>query len=217
MSAPDNFFYSHDFGFFNSEPFTHTGVLATYGASDRLEVYAGWTLGWDTGFDRYRDGSSFLGGFSYDLTDCVNFTYITTFGDFGWRGEGYNHSLVLDVTLTEKLNYVVQSDHIATDGTWNVETDEFFKGIANDDINLNQYLLYSLNDCWGFGARVEWWQRDGNSIYEATAGVNWKPHTNFVLRPEVRYQWGDEEIFRSFGIEDDIPVWIFGVDGVVTY
>ena len=216
IAAPNNFFFSHDFGFNNSEPFTHTGFLAKYGASDRLEVYGGWTLGWDAGFDRYRDGSSFLGGFSYDLTDNVNFTYITTFGNFGWRGEGYNHSLVFDVTLTENLNYVLQSDLVATDGTWDVEADVFAKGVANDDININQYLLYSLNDCWGVGARGEWWKRDGHSLYEVTAGVNWKPHTNFVMRPEIRYQWGHEGTFEKFDVFEG-KQWIFGIDAIVTY
>ena len=30
VTAPDNFFYSHAYTMYNSEPFTHTGVLATY-------------------------------------------------------------------------------------------------------------------------------------------------------------------------------------------
>ena len=33
VTAPDNFFYSHALTMFNSEPFTHTGVLATFGVS----------------------------------------------------------------------------------------------------------------------------------------------------------------------------------------
>ena len=68
VTAPDNFFYSHAYTMFNSEPFTHTGVLATYSGMENVELYGGWTLGWDTGFDQYTQngtsGSSFLGGFS---------------------------------------------------------------------------------------------------------------------------------------------------------
>ncbi len=47
---------------FNSEPFTHTGVLGTYTGNDDVTLYGGWTLGWDTGFDQFDGGSNFLGG-----------------------------------------------------------------------------------------------------------------------------------------------------------
>ena len=64
--VPDvgNFFYSHSYTMFNSEPFTHTGILGAYSANDCTTVYAGWTLGWDTGFDQYDGGSNWLGGIS---------------------------------------------------------------------------------------------------------------------------------------------------------
>ena len=36
IPATGNFFYSHSYTMFNSEPFTHTGVLSTYKASDTM-------------------------------------------------------------------------------------------------------------------------------------------------------------------------------------
>lgn len=136
VTSPDNFFFSHAFTMYNSEPFTHTGVLASYAASDKLTLYGGWTLGWDTGFDSLEGGNNFLGGLGYAMTDEITMTYILCAGDLGWRGEGYNHSLVFNVSLTEKLNYVLQTDYVGTN------TD-----VANDDVSINQYLIYSLNDC----------------------------------------------------------------------
>ena len=118
VTAPDNFFYSHAITMYNSEPFTHTGVVATGNISDTLTVYGGWTLGWDTGFDQVNDGSSWLGGFSISATDNLSFTYISTAGNFGARGdEAYSHSLVFDTTLTENLNWVVQSDLVRVSTT----------------------------------------------------------------------------------------------------
>jgi hypothetical protein len=207
VAAPDNFFYSHSFTMYNAEPFTHTGAVATYGVTDNLEVYGGWTAGWDTGFDQYQDGSCFLGGFSYDLADNMTFTYITTIGNFGWRGEGYAHSAVLDVDITDRLKYVVQSDLLHTDGVYTAE-DDFVPGLFNDAIGVNQYLLYTLNDCWGVGARAEWWKQDGISLNEATFGVNWKPAANVVFRPEIREQWAPAFDYDEF---------IFGIDTVITY
>jgi hypothetical protein len=206
VTAPDNFFFSHAFTMYNSEPFTHTGMLGTYSASDNLDVYAGWTLGWDTGFDRYDDGSNFLGGFSATMMDAVTLTYICTAGDLGWRGEGYSHSVVVDFALTDRLNYVLQSDLVNTNGV----ADPSVPGQkeTNDDVGINQYLLYSLNDCWGFGARIEWWKQDGVSTNAITLGVNWMPHTNLRFRPEIRQQWVPT---------DDYEETIFGIDAIVTY
>ncbi len=177
VAAPDNFFYSHAYTMFNSEPFTHTGVLATYAVSEEIKAYAGWTLGWDTGFDRFDDGSNFLGGASVGLGENVTFTYITTLGDFGVRGEGYSHSIVLDYGVTEKLNYVFQSDLVETNAG------------ADHQFGINQYLLYTFNDCLRAGARVEWWKNAGASQYEATFGINIKPDANVTVRPEVRHDW----------------------------
>ncbi len=207
VMAPDNFFYSHAYTMNNSEPFTHTGFLATYDATERTTLYGGWTLGWDTGFDRFERGSNFLGGFSVELTDDIEMTYMTTIGDFGWIGrDGYMQSLVFDVALTHRLNYVFQSDYL-------------YVGDARDDdgaltvglyetIGINQYLIYTLNDCWGFGGRLEWWRDAGLSHNQAAFGVNYRPHSNVVFRPEVRQEWVPG---------DDLDQIVFGMDAVITY
>ena len=213
VTAPDNFFFSHSITLFNSEPFTHTGAIGTYNVNDDLTLYGGWTLGWDTGFDQFADGSSFLGGFSTSLTDNSALTYITTIGDFGARGrEAYNHSIVVDTQLSEKLNWVVQSDLLRVDST------------GEDNFGINQYLLYNVNDCLGFGTRVEWWKGDSltgyaphdgvlpatgsHSYYAATFGANWKPQANLTFRPEYRYDWSP-----ALGYD----VGYFGIDMIATY
>lgn len=213
VTAPDNFFFSHAITMFNSEPFTHTGVVATATLSDNLTAYGGWTLGWDTGFDQLGGGSSWLGGFSYTLSDNASFTYISTAGDFGWRGDNaYSHSLVFDAALTDNLNYVAQSDLVRVDGT------------GEDNVGLNQYLLYSVNESVGIGTRVEWWKGDvltgyaphggtlpaagSLSYYAATFGANVRPTANLVIRPEVRIDWSPAA---------DYDETYFAVDAVFTF
>ena len=105
-----NFFYSHSLTMFNSEPFTHTGVLGTYTANDCMTYYAGWTLGWDTGFDQFDGGSNFLGGFRVQWRDDVKYTYLTTVGNFGCEGATASSATanVVDVaTLSECWQYVL--------------------------------------------------------------------------------------------------------------
>lgn len=197
VTAPDNFFYSHAKTMYNSEAFTHTGALATMNASDDTTVYAGWTLGWDTGFDQRGDGSSFLGGVSTSVSDDATLTYITTAGDFGNIGEGYSHSIVLDVAVTCDLNYVFQSDYLTTDAT--------AFGADSESYGINQYLFYDIDECYSAGVRVEWWNNNGVDEFATTLGLNIKPADNFVLRPEVRF---------DDATADDT---IFGIDAIMSF
>jgi hypothetical protein len=212
VPATGNFFYSHSLTHFNSEPFTHTGVLGTYRPSDCMTWYAGWTLGWDTGFDQFDDGNIFIGGFTRKMND-VSFSYIGTVGNFGWRsgGEfGHSHHMVLVNDLSNCLKWVLQSDIVNTDGT--LADDDF----ENQDYGLTNYLIYKYNDCWSFGGRFEWWKSNNvtgtsDSFQEVTGGINYHANANLVIRPEIRYDWTNE------GNLDDYNQGWFGVDAVFTY
>jgi len=210
VTAPDNFFFSHAFTMYNSEAFTHTGALATYSVSDNVEAYAGWTLGWDTGFDQNGGGNSFLGGASVGVTDDLTVTYILTAGDFGANGDGHSHSLVADWSVTDKLNYVFQSDLFRTN-------DVSHNGARNETIGINQYLIYSVSDCVGVGGRAEWWKANGDSYYSITAGVNYKPMANLTLRPEVRYQWSPAANNSAAALVPVDEGAIFGIDAILTF
>ncbi len=198
VASPGNFFYSHSFTMYNSEPFTHTGVLASYKGVDGVTMYTGWTLGWDTGFDQRFSGNNYLGGFSLDLTEDVTFAYMNTTGNFGTKSAGnnaYNHSIVMQVSLLDDLNYVAQSDVLDIDG-------------GDSTVGLNQYLFYDYDECVKLGTRFEWWKLNGQSYYGWTAGVNLLTSPNFRLRPEFRYNW-----VPGAGLEQGI----FGVDGIFVF
>lgn len=209
VTAPGNFFYSHAFTMNFSEPFTHTGVLGTYGGIEDVTLYGGWTLGWDTGFDQFNGGSCFVGGVGLSLLDNLTATYIATAGNLGWVGRGYTHSIVADYVISDDWEYVFQSDLVSVDS---------IGGGHYDTVGVNQYLFYSLTDGVKAGGRFEWWKQDGTSFYEATLGVNFIPLPNVRIRPEVRHQWspaGDVAANNPFGIPVDQT--IFGVDVVVTF
>ncbi|MFK7820162.1 MAG: outer membrane beta-barrel protein [Planctomycetaceae bacterium] len=203
VTAPDNFFYSHAFTMYNSEPFTHTGAVATYNASDSLTVYGGWTTGWDTGFDTFDNGSSFLGGAAFNINESITLTYITTIGNFGARGDGYGHSIVLDMELSDKWNYVIQSDYLDTDSALNP------LGLPDDEqIGINQYMFYELSDDVSIGGRYEWWNVGGLSVNDVTLGLNINVLDDLKIRPEVRHDWAPGLNYaESF----------FGVDAILTF
>lgn len=199
VTAPNNFFYSHAHTMFNSEPFTHTGVLTEFQTSQDATVYLGWSLGWDSGFAQSENGNNGIAGVAKNLTEDIALTYMSTFGNLGWRGEGYSHSIVLDMALTENLSYVLQSDYVNTSSL--VDT--------GDDIGLNNYLIYRIDDCLSLGARLEWWRDNSVSKNSFTVGANWRPGKGlFLLRPEVRTDWIPA---------DDYSETAFGVDAIVEF
>ena len=80
---------------------------------------------------------------------------------------------------------------------------------------IDQYLYYTINDCWKAGLRFEWFRdEDGTRVglnrpsnpnnppfvgdfYSLSFGVNWQPRTNFMLRPEIRTDWYDGDAQRA--------------------
>ncbi|MEM9827669.1 MAG: porin [Planctomycetota bacterium] len=223
VGATGNFFYSHAYTFFNSEPFTHTGALATYNVSDDVTVYGGYVLGWDSGFE--DNGDAFLGGISLGLTDDLTVTYATIGGRFNAANtgrvidgvvnngrNGYMHSIVADYALTDSVQYIFQSDYLDTE-------DNDGAGVA-DSIGINQYLIKTINDCWAVGGRFEWYNSEGiftdfgteADIYALTLGVNYRQSANLIVRPEIRWDWDDDLVAL-----DEDNQFTFGVDSILTF
>ena len=225
VGAPGNFFYSHAYTFYNSEPFTHTGALATYNASDDITIWGGYTLGWDSGFE--DNGDVFLGGISASVTDDLTLIYAATGGRFNTGDvareldgdinvgrQGYMHSIIADYALTDSVQYIFQSDLLTADDVSGNRIQETF--------GINQYLIKTLNDCWAVGARFEWYQNEGvfnefgdgaADIYALTTGVNYRPNANTIIRPEVRWDWDDDEVA---GLDGDDQVG-FGIDTIFLF
>jgi hypothetical protein len=195
VAAPRNFFYSHSYSMTPrfGMPLTHTGILATYTGFENLNLYGGWTLGWDTGFDQLNSGNNFLGGFNYAITSWAQVSYYLTYGNFGFLDGGdnnsYQHIVMLNLALTDRLTYVLQNDVVSTS---NPGVSEF------DTCSVNNYLIYRWSDLLAFGGRMEWWKADGVSFYEATGGVNIYLTENLVFRPEVRQDWAP-----GIGLDED--------------
>ena len=216
VTAPDNFFYSHAYTFNFSEPFTHTGALATYSASDKLDVYGGHVLGWDSGFE--DNGDAFLGGASLDVTDSFNLTYAASGGVFRnnvFDGtlKGYMHSIVGNMQVSDNLNWVIQSDLLDVESNVGiVENTETF--------GINNYLFYTVSDKLALGTRFEWYNVEEDTagtdidIYALTTGFNYRPHSNIIVRPEVRWDWDDTGSVPENGEDRQTT---FGIDTIFTF
>lgn len=125
------------------------------------------------------------------------------------------YSLVVNYQLNDCWTYVFQHDlghqddgaAISPQGLPSVNPHAEWYGI-------NHYLFRTINSCWSAGFRFEWFRDDdgvrvtgirpdlghplfavpgqfAGDFYEMTAGLNWKPNHNLIVRPEVRYDWFD--------------------------
>ncbi|HRF01010.1 MAG TPA: porin [Pirellulaceae bacterium] len=222
-----NFFYSHAYTMNYGEPFTHTGALGEYALNDNVTLYSGYTMGWDSGFENFLDAHTFLGGVSISLSDVSSIAYMTNWGQFGDgtakglaagnAGNIYMHSIVYQRSLSDKLDYVFQTDYGTNTGA---------NGPGNEWYGANNYLFYTLNDCWKLGARYEIFRdqagagqggRVGNGVEEYTAGtlgVNYTPNKNLTIRPETRWDWVDRNS-GAFGGNNSL--FTFGVDAIFTF
>ncbi len=199
IAAPNNFFYSHSYTMYFTEPYTMSGILAERQLTETRSALIGFTAGWNTGFDN-DTGGCLITGHRFQLNENVDVALTTCFGDRGRSGVGVLNTGVAEVQLTEDVQYVVQGDY-SNFGD-------------NQQFGIVQYLFRDLTECVALGARLEWWKSDQlfdntKSTYEFTMGANLKPNANTTIRPELRFDWG------AAAIDPGSP--ILGLDVVMTY
>ena len=246
IPAPDNFFYSHS-DVLAIEPFTHMGALATHKWNDRVTFHGGWVNGWDNGWLNPSGGSMFLGGASLELTKTSKLTYATSFGNLWDTGTysdgvglflnntGYLHSIVFETKLNDRLTYVFQSDFLTRRFDVDVDYPEqatFSYKMPGRSYGVNQYLFYELNEKLSAGMRVEWLRVETAIDYgprgrisqsynasELTLGLNYKPASNIIIRPEIRWDWYEGAPNPILPFNDNSNSYQFsgGFDMIVTY
>jgi Putative beta-barrel porin-2, OmpL-like. bbp2 len=191
VGATGNFFYSRQFMFWNAEPFTHTGALSTYKVSDDTQLFNGYVMGWDSGFQ--DNGDAYLGGFKHKLNDTWSVIYSSCVGRFNdgntvTNGEnGWIHSVIFTGGLTDDLTYISQWDAMQTENVVGAR--------VRNTVGTNQYLILKLTDKLSLGQRFEWFNGAApiagvsGDLYNYTVGLNYAYNKNLLFRPEIRQVW----------------------------
>lgn len=208
VPGPMNPFYSHSYSYGYTVPQLVTGMLFDYRLTDLLSFQAGFHRGWMQ-FEDNNDRLDFMGGVKWHSEDDrLSIAYAVSAGpqDDAANQDRFVYSLVVQWQITERFKYVLVHN-LGTEnrGAPNGEDAEWY--------GLNQYFLYTINPCWSAGMRVEWLRDDdgariagpGNipgvrawsgrgfagDFYEITWGLNWRPNGNWLVRPELRWDWYD--------------------------
>ena len=222
-----NFFYSHQITWNNAEAFYHTGAMGTWNATEKLVITGGWFLGWDTGFDQFNRGQMGYVGIAYTFNeDKTVLSTFNTFGNQGWRGNGTLSGAILSHKWTDRFMTVNQFDVLNTDGLTDFGPNTFqTTGTTAKSFSFLTYVYYDItkDQKWRAAYRQELWDADGTAYQTHTWGVNYKPHPNLILRPELRYLYAPGAQSGPPGsIADNIQQTyksnlVFGFDVVMTF
>jgi hypothetical protein len=172
----------------------------------------------NTNYPGYNNNAAFLGAITFTSSDekqaliLANSSGNELGGVDALGGQLVGNRTVTSIVytneLSDRLNYVYQSD---IGYQFNAAPD--YQTIGQQDgtaywYGVNQYMFYNFTDTLIGGLRLEWFRdnngtrvlygiRDGSpglggfagNFWAMTWGLNYLMGSNFVIRPELRYDW----------------------------
>ncbi|MCK9609147.1 MAG: porin [Methylomonas sp.] len=206
--APDNFFYSRSYAMQFGEPFSHTGLVASYALNHQIELSAGAVTGspfagWDGSFEHHLENWGFVGGLNFAFAQTG--TKLAVTGTHGRSSSASPqdvnlYSIVVKQNLSGHWQFTLQHDYGWMTANTAQTGAEWYAVVA--------YLNLDLNPEWSLGLRLEWFRDDDGvrvgsparlpthpghaaNYYAATWGANWRPTPWLTVRPSVRYDASD--------------------------
>jgi Putative beta-barrel porin-2, OmpL-like. bbp2 len=193
--------YSRSILFGYAIPFTHTGMRATYAATDTISIILGVCNGWDQVKDANKQKTveaavAFTPNkmFSFLLQGYTGTEPVTAPFPGPLGGKRNLLDFVATVNATDKLSFVLNYDYgtQAADGFANKAK---WTGVAG-------YVNYAFSDTWKMSVRGEYFNdKDGyrtgvvQKWKEATVTLTYSPTKSVDLRAEVR---GDKSDVAAF-------------------
>ena len=238
-----NPFYSHSYSYGYTVPQLVTGLLASYQLTEQWSIDAGFHRGWMM-FEDNNENLDFMGGVRWKApSGRTDLAYAVSVGpqDNAGQQDRFVHSLVLRHRFSPRLQYILVHNL-----GW--ENDAVFwaqEGPRDAEwYGINQYFIYTISPKLSAATRIEWLRDDdgvriagvGNVVpgkgwpalpgfagnfYELTLGLNWRPHTNLLVRPEVRWDWydGTRNLAGELPFDDGSSdhQFTFATDMIVTF
>jgi hypothetical protein len=181
-----NYFYSHSYLFFFSDPLKHTGLLATWHASAMVDLYASIDTGINTGFENFpghaQNGGppAFLGGVGVTLNDgALTFLALTHIGTEIPSAAIANGLLPKSVSVDSASRRIFDlvttwkaSDKLTLINELNyLHDDALDNGRAAEGWGVAQYASFAASDSLSLVARGEIF-RDSQNAFVGQYGNN---------------------------------------------
>lgn len=209
------------------------------------------TGGWDGVFDKNLNQWGFLGGVTW-ADETTSLTANANHGTQASNSGDWNiYSLVLHHDIIDSLHFTLQHDYGWADKAVNNHSAQWYGVVPYLVYDIEEKLSLGLRAEWfrdNQGFRVLSRTRisnypaaggsghlsplpslgpqgnlTGNTYYEVTLGLNWKPQSWITVRPNVRYDWADNN--RMFDCaSNNLPSacqsnnqWLMSTDVILTF
>jgi hypothetical protein len=182
-----------------AEPLTHTGIRATYAASDTLSLIAGVNNGWNTTSTSYgsKTGEVAVAWTPNKIFALTAQAYIGKTPAFGYDAQRTLIDVVATYNATDSLTFILNYD-------WGSQ-EQHAAGLPNLDWNgAAAYVNYAFNDQWRLSVRAEYFDDKNGAAFltgtaqtlkEGTVTIGYDPVKSFELRIEARYDKSNESTF----------------------
>lgn len=207
-----NSLYSHSF-LFGIVPYTHTGILGTYDFGNGNTLAVGVSRGWDQSLKDNNDMPDFLVFWTGKWDDKTTYAINLSTGPENSSNSNWRTAVDFwaDYAMSDQLTIGVNGDFVYDSAAGQ-------NGDASHVYGLAVYGKYKVNDYVGVNSRVEWFDDTDRTsgfdsvVYEATIGLTVTPMPDneygkwLKIRPEVRYDYSENDIFGNGDENDQLTV-----------
>jgi hypothetical protein len=189
---------------FFGEPLTHTGVRATYAATDTLSLIVGVNNGWNSTSTSLGSKTGEF-GVAYTPNKILAVTLSAYVGkDANFDATRYLLDGVVTYNVTSALSLIVNAN-------WGKQDQQPVVGLDLASLEwhtLAGYVNYAFNDRWRVSVRGEYLDDEEGfvtstanglgptqKVKEGTVTFGYSPLKSFELRLEGRYDWSDKSSF----------------------
>jgi hypothetical protein len=218
-------FYSRSFLFVFGLPTTETGAWVAYHLTDSFDLELGVHRGWNQALEDTNDTLSYHGRIAYSSEDKLTSAALTVQTGPERAGDNDHYRTFADLSVAHRLG--LHGPLVAGEVLYGYETHvPRGSGRATSPAQwwaLAGYVSVPLERRVDVNFRAEWFHdpqggRFDQTIYELTGGLAIKPFPDtdwargLVIRPEIRWDMSDDDIFPENARHNQDNQWTFGID-----
>ena len=210
----DNPNFSRSLLYQNCIPFTNTGLAVSYPLLDKLTVTGYLVNGWDTFVDN-NDGKTLGYQFNWAVAENTSFIVNGSHGaeqdddlspgaDGNWR---HFWDLILALKPLDKTSINLNFDFGTEEGAEGIGGGFYASPTGRNGTwwGFSGIISQDITDSFGLALRGEYFDDNdgarvgvmGLQVSEVTLTANIKIRENLLVRPEIRYDDADQEIFAG--------------------